>query len=202
MLVYNAAQRKFRSEDVLAVSVDTVERFWRVNCLGALLCAKQAIPDMLSSKPPAVPASAADSSPQLQPPHRGTILLTGASASMRSLAGYSSMSIGKFGLRALGQSLAREFGHRGIHVCHVVIDGAIDNELQQSYVRRQMEKHKAGQPSLLSGRTIDPATPFSHYFLEATALAEQYFQLHRQPYSCWTQELDLRPYTETIYARI
>jgi NAD(P)-dependent dehydrogenase (short-subunit alcohol dehydrogenase family) len=106
---------------------------------------------------------------------RGTILLTGATASLRGGAGFASFAIGKFGLRALGQSMAREFGPLGIHVAHVVIDGQI------------------GQTSALGQPNADPAAPSA---LDPEALAQVYWDLHRQHPSTWTLELDLRPAAE------
>jgi NAD(P)-dependent dehydrogenase (short-subunit alcohol dehydrogenase family) len=104
----------------------------------------------------------------------GTILLTGATASLRGSAKFAALAVGKFGLRALAQSLAREFSPQGIHVAHVIIDGQIDTP-------RAREMFK--------GR--DPAT-----MLAPDAIAETFFQLHSQPASSWTLEMDVRPRTE------
>lgn len=106
-------------------------------------------------------------------PHgRGVILLTGASASVKGYAQSAAFAMGKFALRGLAQSMARELSPRGIHVAHVVIDGAI-------------------RPP---GRTADPARPDS--MLEPDAIAETYFQLARQPRSAWSWEIELRPWVE------
>lgn len=131
--------------------------------------------------------------------HRGTILLTGASASLRCLAGLTSMSCGKFGLRALAQGMAREFGPQGVHVAHVIIDGAIDSPLLRSYVKGQMAKGAAGA---VLAPSIPTSTPFEARFLQADAIADEYFHLHAQHSSTWTQELDLRPHVEPIYSRM
>jgi NAD(P)-dependent dehydrogenase (short-subunit alcohol dehydrogenase family) len=106
--------------------------------------------------------------------HRGTILFTGATASLRGGALFHNLAVPKFGLRALAQSMAREFQPQGIHVAHVIIDGQIESE-------------RAGRSAAERGvdAVIDPA-----------AIAESYYQLHRQPPSAWTLELDLRPYIE------
>lgn len=234
VLIYNAAQRKFRLENVLEVSVATVENFWRVNCLGALLCAKQALPDMLTAQEAVMPAASSSlaaspsrSPAHLTPPHRGTILFTGATASLRSLGGLSSMSIGKFGLRALAQSLAREFGARGVHVAHVIVDGAVDSPLLRSYVKGQVAKQQGRSEAEKKNRLMAPTLvasaapansdaesssssisspadpiPFEDHFLVPAAVAEQYWQLHVQHPSSWTQELDIRPYPEPIFARM
>ena len=96
---------------------------------------------------------------------RGTIAFTGATGSIRGGAGFAAFAVPKFGLRALAQSMARELGPKGVHVAHVIIDGMIN------------EDGEAG-----SGDGLAP-----------TAIAEAYYQLHRQQRSAWTHELDLRP---------
>jgi NAD(P)-dependent dehydrogenase (short-subunit alcohol dehydrogenase family) len=198
VLVYNAAQRKFRSEDVLQVDPAVVERFWRVNCFGALLCARQALPDMLATTTTkgSAPASEEEALASL---HKGTMIFTGASASLRCLAGYTSMSIGKFGLRALAQGLAREFGPKGVHVAHVVVDGAVDSPLLRSYVRKQLAKPDRAESKV---PTPKEQVPFAARFLQPAAVAHEYFRIHRQHPSTWTQELDLRPHVEPIMSRM
>lgn len=105
---------------------------------------------------------------------RGTIIFTGATASWRGGTGFANLAVPKFGLRALAQSMARELGPRGIHVAHVIIDGQIESE---RYLHLLEER---GPDSLL----------------KPEAIAEQYYQLYRQPRSAWTLELDLRPWLE------
>ncbi len=112
------------------------------------------------------------------PRQRGTILFTGATASLRGASGYSAFSGGKAALRALAQSMGRELGPEGIHVGHVVIDGAIDTAWGRANFPRVVElKDKQG---VLSGDSI----------------AENYWMLHNQPRDAWTHELDLRPWME------
>jgi NAD(P)-dependent dehydrogenase (short-subunit alcohol dehydrogenase family) len=112
------------------------------------------------------------------PRGRGTILFTGATASLRGSAGFSAFAGAKHALRALAQSLARELGPRGIHVAHVVIDGAIDTEfIAENFPERYALKDKDG-------------------ILDPEAIAENYWNLHRQSRSAWTHELDLRPWIE------
>jgi len=107
-------------------------------------------------------------------PHRhGAILLTGASASLKGFAGSAPFAMGKFALRGLGQSLARELQPQGIHVAHVVIDGAIRNPA------------RGGEP---------PDAPDSH--LDPDAIARAYRDLLSQDRSAWTSELELRPWVE------
>ncbi|MDC0663683.1 SDR family NAD(P)-dependent oxidoreductase [Marinobacter sp. SS21] len=108
----------------------------------------------------------------------GTLLFTGASASLRGKAGFALFAQAKAGLRMLAQSLAREFGPQGIHVAHVVIDGAVDGDRLRDSV-----------PGYLDAQGEDGA-------LSPTAIAETYWQLHQQHRSVWTHELDLRPFKE------
>jgi len=131
------------------------ERCLRVNCTGAFLAARRVLPDMLERG-------------------RGTILLTGATASLRGSANFACLAVGKFGLRALAQSMARELGPRGIHVAHVIVDGQIDTP---------------GYRAMAPERGIET-------LLSPDAIAETYWQLQVQAPTCWTLELDLRPSTE------
>jgi NAD(P)-dependent dehydrogenase (short-subunit alcohol dehydrogenase family) len=105
---------------------------------------------------------------------RGSILFTGATAALRGSANFANLAVPKFGLRALAQSMARELGPEGIHVAHVIIDGQIHSE---RYAHLEAQR---GPDSLL----------------RPEAIAEMYYQLHRQPRSAWTLELDLRPWSE------
>ena len=105
---------------------------------------------------------------------RGTILFTGATAALRGSAKFANLAVPKFGLRALAQSMARELGPKGVHVAHVIIDGQIFSE------RYQHLEAQRGPDSLL----------------RPEAIAETYYQLHLQPRSAWTHELDLRPWVE------
>ena len=153
VLVYNAAL--FSHTGLLELTPEQFESAWKVNCLGAFLGAQHVLPDMLAQQ-------------------RGTLLFTGATASLRGSAGFAGMAVGKFGLRALTQSLAREFGPQGIHVAHIIIDGMIDTAWVRSMVPDKAD----------------------HTFLLPDAIAETYWQLHQQNSSAWTLELDLRPAVE------
>jgi NAD(P)-dependent dehydrogenase (short-subunit alcohol dehydrogenase family) len=112
------------------------------------------------------------------PRGRGTILFTGATASLRGGAGFSAFAGAKHALRALAQSLARELGPKGLHVAHVVVDGAIDTRwIAERFPERYALKARDG-------------------LLAPDAIAEAYWMLHRQPRGAWTHELDLRPWIE------
>lgn len=151
--IYNAGA--YSPGGILEISAADFERCWRVGCLGGFFVGQRAARSMVAGG-------------------RGTILFTGATASLRGGARFANLAVGKFGLRALAQSMARELGPKGIHVAHVVIDGQIRSE---RYAHLEKERPADG--------LLDPA-----------AIAETYWQLHSQPRSAWTMELDLRPWVE------
>ena len=112
------------------------------------------------------------------PRGHGSILFTGATASLRGSAGFSAFAGAKHALRALAQSMARELGPQGIHVAHVVIDGAIDTAfIAQNFPDRYALKDREG-------------------ILNPDHIADNYWLLHQQQRSAWTHELDLRPWME------
>lgn len=114
------------------------------------------------------------------PRGRGTIIFTGATASLRGSDGFSAFAGAKFALRALAQSMARELGPRGIHVAHTIIDGAIDtNWIAQNFPDRYALKERDG-------------------ILNPDHIADAYWMLHDQPRDAWTHELDLRPWIENF----
>ena len=107
-----------------------------------------------------------------------TIVFTGATASLRGAANFAAFAGAKHALRALAQSMARELGPRGIHVAHVVIDGAIDTAfIRDNFPERYALKDQDG-------------------ILNPDHIADSYWMLHTQPRDAWTHELDLRPYLE------
>jgi NAD(P)-dependent dehydrogenase (short-subunit alcohol dehydrogenase family) len=109
---------------------------------------------------------------------KGSVIFTGATASLRGKPPFTAFASAKAGLRSLAQSMAREFGPLGIHVAHVVIDGGIDGE-----------KLNTAVPQLRIERGADG-------LLNIDAIAEAYWHLHGQHRSAWTHELDLRPFKE------
>lgn len=133
---------------------------WEVNALAGFLFSKAVVEKML-------------------PRARGTIIFTGASGSMRGKAMFGGFAQGKAALRALAQSCAREFGPKGLHVAHVVIDGAVDGNRINTLLPDL--KNKLGEDGLL----------------HPNAIAENYWHIYCQPRSAWTHELDLRPWAET-----
>jgi len=116
---------------------------------------------------------------RMAPRGRGTIIFTGATASMRGGVGYAGFSAGKAGLRMVAQSLARELGPKNIHVAHVIVDGAIDTAfIRENFPERYAAKQNDG-------------------ILNPDHIADNYWHLHCQPRDSWTFELDLRPWMET-----
>ncbi|HUH83833.1 MAG TPA: SDR family NAD(P)-dependent oxidoreductase [Stellaceae bacterium] len=157
LIVYNAGNN--RRLDFRELGAETFEEFWRVGCFGGFLVGREAARRLVALG-------------------RGTLIFTGASASLRGKPGFAHFAAAKAGLRAIAQSMAREFGPQGIHVAHVVIDGGIRGERLLSRVPRLLEER--GADGLLG----------------IEAIAEAYWQIHRQPRSAWTHEIDLRPYKE------
>lgn len=114
------------------------------------------------------------------PRGRGTIIFTGATASVRGSAGFAAFASAKHALRALAQSMARELGPEGVHVAHVIIDGLVDGKFARENFTDVQERADHGQ------------------ILSANDIAQTYVNLWQQPRSAWTHELDLRPWTETF----
>ncbi len=117
---------------------------------------------------------------RLAPQGHGTIIFTGASGSLRGRPKFAAFAAAKAGLRTVAQAMAREFGPAGLHVAHVIIDGGIDGDWLKAAFP-QMHADKGGDG-----------------LLDPDAIAEAYWQIHRQHQSAWTHELDLRPYKESF----
>lgn len=149
VVVYNPMQLQIRP--FLEVTPEEFESVWRVTCLGAMITARAVLPAMCEAG-------------------AGTLIFTGATASTRGGAKFSSLAAAKGGVRALAQSLAREFGPRGIHVAHTVLDGLI-----------------------WAPQTRARFNPAEEQCLAPSAIADSYLHLARQHRSAWTHELDLRP---------
>jgi NAD(P)-dependent dehydrogenase (short-subunit alcohol dehydrogenase family) len=154
VVVYNAGQRVRGS--LTEVDASAVQQSLMSTAYGGFLVAQQAARRMLETG-------------------RGTLLFTGASASVKGYPGSAPFAMGKFGLRGLAQALARELQPQNIHVCHVVIDGGI----RRTGDARAAERGDDG-------------------LLEPDAIARTYLQLHRQHRSAWAWEIALRPWRETF----
>lgn len=157
LVVFNAGNNV--RHDFRTMPADLFEQTWRVATLGGFLVGREA-------------------ARRLAPSGEGTVIFTGATASLRGKPPFTAFASAKAGLRSLAQSMAREFGPLGIHVAHVIIDGGIDGE-----------KLNTAVPQLRIERGADG-------LLNIDAIAEAYWYLHRQHRSAWTHELDLRPFKE------
>lgn len=155
--VFNAGG--FTMSSILDTSAEAFEDMWRASALGGFLVGREAARRMV-------------------PRQRGTILFTGATAAMKASANFAAFASGKYGLRAVAQSMAKELGPKGIHVAHAIIDGVID-------VPRVHE----AMPDLAKAKGEDG-------LIDPKSIAQMYFWLHEQPRNAWTFELDLRPFKE------
>ena len=143
----------------------TAQKFrkcWEMGCLSGFLVGREAARHMLKRK------------------SGGTIIFTGATASLRGAANFSAFAVTKSGLRALAQSMARELGPEGIHVAHVVVDGVVDTP----WIRKNFAD------------AIERLPPDG--ICKPQQIAETYWQLSQQERCAWTHELDLRPYSESF----
>jgi NAD(P)-dependent dehydrogenase (short-subunit alcohol dehydrogenase family) len=155
--VYNAGAQ--HRKPLLEISGDAFEKVWRLAAFGAFVFGREAVRHM-------------------EPRGKGTILFTGATSSLRGGANFGAFAAAKFATRAVMQSIAREFGPKGIHAATVIIDGAVD----MPAIHRLM-------PDLVKSLPPDG-------MLSTDQVAETYYQIHRQHRSAWTLEADLRPYSE------
>ena len=157
LVTYNAGLNQ--KIDFRQLEASAFEEFWRLNTLGGFLVGREAVRRFV-------------------PFGRGSVFFTGASGSLRGMPGFAHFAASKAGLRMISQSMAREFGPQGIHVAHVIVDGAIDGERVKSLFPGVSEQ--LGESGMLNTK----------------AIAETYWQLHLQHPSAWTQELDVRPFKE------
>jgi NAD(P)-dependent dehydrogenase (short-subunit alcohol dehydrogenase family) len=151
--IYNAGA--FMKASILDATAEDFKRCWEANCYGGFLVGRAA-------------------ATRMAPRGSGSILFTGATASKRGSAQFFNLSVGKFGLLALAQAMARELGPQGIHVAHVIIDGQIN----------------AGRHLKLAAERPPEA------LLEPDDIAETYWQIHTQKRSVWAFDVDLRPWVE------
>ena len=154
VVVYNAGRRLRGAIETLDPA--EVQRTWLVTCFGGFLVGQQAARGMLAAG-------------------AGTILFTGATASVKAFPQSAAFAMGKFGLRALAQSMARELAPKNIHVAHIVIDGGI-----------------------ASSDAKNAEDQSSDRFLDPDSIAREYLHLIRQHRSAWTWELELRPFGESF----
>lgn len=153
VVIYNASARS--PGELTALDPVAVQNALSVTAFGGFLVAQQAARRMLPEK-------------------KGAILFTGATASVKGFAHSAVFAMGKFALRGLAQSIARELGPQGIHVAHIVVDGGVRS----------------------AQRIVPPERPDS--LLDPDGVAQAYLDLLRQPRNAWTHEIDLRPWTESF----
>jgi NAD(P)-dependent dehydrogenase (short-subunit alcohol dehydrogenase family) len=144
---------------ILDTPADMFEKVWRLGCYAGFLVGREAARHMV-------------------PRGQGTIIFTGATASLRGSAQFAAFAAAKGGVRQVAQAMARELGPQGIHVASVIIDGMIDSQR----VRERFPERAAQLPP--------------DGMLKPDDIAETYWQLHRQPRDAWTFEVDLRPWAE------
>lgn len=159
LVVYNAGNNQF--SPLLEMSDAFFEDLWRLCCFGGFLTGREAARRM-------VPASG------------GSLLFTGATASLRARPPFTAFASAKAALRAVAHGMAREFGAQGLHVGHVVIDGVIDGDMVNG--RMPVIKERLGAEGML----------------QVDEIADAFWMLHCQPKSTWTLELDLRPFKESF----
>ena len=144
---------------ILDTPADMFEKVWRLGCYAGFLVGREAARHMV-------------------PRGQGTIIFTGATASLRGSAQFAAFAAAKGGVRQVAQAMARELGPQGIHVASVIIDGMIDSQR----VRERFPERAAQLPP--------------DGMLKPDDIAETYWQLHQQPRDAWTFEVDLRPWAE------
>lgn len=155
--VFNAGAN-YRAS-ILDTPSDMFEKVWRLGCYAGFLVGREAARHMT-------------------PRGHGTIIFTGATASLRGAAQFAAFAAAKGGLRQVAQSMARELGPKGIHVASAIIDGMIDSQrVRERFAERVAQLPEDGM-------------------LKPADIAEVYLQIHQQPRSAWTFEVDLRPYAE------
>ncbi|MEO7128972.1 MAG: SDR family NAD(P)-dependent oxidoreductase, partial [Rhodoferax sp.] len=138
-------------------------KIWELACLGGFLSGREVAKRMVAREGLG---------------RKGTIIFTGATASLRGGANFAAFAGAKHALRSLAQSMARELGPRGVHVAHVVVDGSIDTAfIRENFPQRYALKDQDG-------------------ILNPDHIADNYWMLHCQPRDAWTHELDLRPWME------
>ncbi len=157
LVAYNAGNNRLRP--LLEMDDAFFEELWRLCCFGGFLTGREAARRML-------------------PQGGGTLLFTGATASLRARPPFTAFASAKAALRALAHGMAREFGPQGLHVAHVIIDGMIDGD--QLNRRFPELKESLGEDGMLA----------------VEAIADAFWALHLQHRSAWTLEIDLRPWKE------
>lgn len=145
----------------LELTPEQFESTWRGSAYAGFLFARAAVPALLAAG-------------------GGSLLFTGATASLRGRGPFVAFASAKAALRSVAQSCAREYGPQGVHVAHVIIDGGIDGA-----------RPRSGAPQRVAQAGTDG-------LLDPDSIADTYWHLHQQPRNAWTHELELRPFRETF----
>jgi NAD(P)-dependent dehydrogenase (short-subunit alcohol dehydrogenase family) len=170
VMVFNIGANSPNS--ILTETTRRYTKMWEMACLAGFITGREVAKRMVARQQTSTDV------PGVQP--KGTIIFTGATASLRGSSHFAGFSGGKMALRALAQSMARELGPMGVHVAHTIIDGAIDTEfIRTQFPQRYALKEEGG-------------------ILNPDHIADAYWMLHQQPRDAWTHELDLRPYMENF----
>jgi NAD(P)-dependent dehydrogenase (short-subunit alcohol dehydrogenase family) len=154
-LIYNA-RGGYDLRTPLSMTYEELTQYFQLEVVGAFAAAKTVMPGMISR-------------------HRGTVLFSSATAAFRGSANNPLYAIGKFGLRALAQSLAKAHAKDGVHVAHVRLDCTLDVPIVRKFLGANADAETLAQPD---------------------DVAASYWWIHRQPKSAWSNEVELRPYTE------
>lgn len=165
LVVHNVGTN--RPAKFLDIDPEKMEKGWRADCLSGFFIGQEAVRRMRDN--------AEDDKGT-----RGTIIFTGASASLRGSAGFANFATSKAGLRSIAQAMAREFGPSGIHVAHVVVDGVVDGARMRGFMQQWIDQK--GENGALNPDDV----------------AEAYWHLATQHYTTWTHEMDLRPFKESF----
>jgi len=153
-LIYNAGNAVF--DTISTASVNTLEQAWKTNIQGLLSCSQQVIPDMKALKA------------------KASIIIIGATASVKGSASFLSFTSAKGGQRNMAESMARALSPEGIHVSYVVIDGVIDTPMTRGFLKNKTDE----------------------FFINADAIANTVLHLATQDKSAWTFQVDIRPFSE------
>ena len=175
LAIYNAGNNA--PGRIAEMNADYFEQAWRTCCFGGFLVGREAVRRFLARQPSSAPGSVGETR-EAGPVTRGTLLFTGASASLRGRANFGAFNSGKGALRNLAQAMAKEYGADGVHVGHVVIDGGIAGE-------KLMKRFPDYAESLSPGGLIS-----------LKGIVDAYEHLYRQPPTAWTFEVDLRTSVE------
>ena len=165
LVVHNVGTN--RPAKFMDIDPEKMEKGWRADCLSGFFVGQEAVRRMQDNA-------------EDERGSRGTVIFTGASASLRGNAGFAAFATNKAGLRSIAQAMAREFGPQRIHVAHVVVDGVVDGDRMRGFMPQWIDQKG------------------EHGALDPADVAEAYWDIYQQHSTTWTHELDLRPFKESF----